>query len=346
MEFVKQHPFNFFKFIYWLHQGKTTAKENLAREAKEKQSSHGELNHVEKFKTRNVNKLCSALNLIRPQQWAKNMLVFAPLVLAHKAGETDLLLQASLAFISFSLMASSVYILNDFLDVGSDRQHPIKRKRPIANGEISLPLAGFMFFALLMSSLGISFSISPNVAFILLGYFCVNLLYSFFLKRVILLDVFILTSFYISRVMAGGHAVEVEISYWLVSFSFFIFLSLAFLKRFAELKVLFKHYGRKMTLGRGYHFDDMPVLMGFGVVTGMASVLILALYIQLGNHFQLYSNPKLLWGIEALVLYWICLFWIRASRGIIEDDPVKFAITDKTSWLVAAFVATLGVLAS
>ena len=310
-----------------------------------KKHNHGGLKHVELFPGKKVSKIKSHLKLVRWHQWIKNLLVFVPLLLAHKLDKSGLLINAVFSFISFCFMASSVYVLNDFLDVWSDRAHPKKRLRPIAAGQVSLVQAAFLFLGLFSSAVAISFSISALACTVLTSYFLINILYSFYLKRMLLVDIFILTSFYIFRVMYGAVATGVPVSYWLVAFSFFIFLSLAFLKRYAELQMLFKHQGRKSTSGRDYHFEDTPVLMAFGVVTGVASVLVLALYIHLGNQFQLYSRPQLLWGIEVLVLYWISLFWVRATRGQIEDDPVKYAIGDKVSWVVGALALCMGVLA-
>lgn len=303
------------------------------------------LDKVELVDVKKKGFLKSNIKMIRVHQWAKNFLVFVPLMLAHRFSEADLLINSIKAFISFCLIASSVYVLNDLLDVWSDRKHPKKKNRPIANGDVSLTNAVIAFVLCFSVANIISFSMGWGTFGILVGYFAMNILYSFFLKKVTMLDIFILTSFYIFRVTYGGVSTGVEISYWLISFSFFIFLSLAFLKRFAELKVLYKYHGKTATDGRDYVFDDIPVIMNLGVVSGFASVIVLAFYIHFGNQAALYSSPKFLWGIETLVLYWISLFWIRASRGKIEDDPVKYAIKDKVSWIIALCSLILGGLA-
>jgi 4-hydroxybenzoate polyprenyltransferase len=286
------------------------------------------------------------MKLLRVHQWSKNILIFVPLVLSHQVNSVTNLTLALKAFISFCLMASSVYILNDILDVQSDRKHPKKRFRPIPSGDVQLPLAVFAFTILLSSSVFFSLQLT-NWSMVLypLFYLGLNLLYSAYLKQLLIVDICVLTSFYLIRLIYGGAATGFDVSYWMLSFSFFIFFSLAVIKRYIEIYMLFHLQGRKSSSGRAYQFEDMPILLGIGISTGIASVIVLSMYFQFGVKLELYSNPKYLWGIEALILVWICNIWVRTVRGKVDDDPVKFALTDKFSLIIAILIVIMGMLA-
>ena len=284
--------------------------------------------------------------LLRIHQWAKNILIFVPLILSHQFNSATNIMLALKAFISFCLMASSVYILNDILDVENDRKHPEKRFRPIPSGDIQLPIAITAFVLLSTSSVFMSLQLNSwTLALYPLFYLVLNLFYSAYLKQLLIVDICVLTSFYLIRLFYGGAATGFELSYWMVSFSFFIFFSLAVIKRYIEIHKLFHLQGRKSSTGRAYQFDDMPILLGIGIATGIASVIVLSLYFQFGAKQELYSNPKYLWGIEVLILVWICNIWVRAVRGKVDDDPVKFALTDKFSLVTAGFIVILGMMA-
>ncbi len=271
---------------------------------------------------------------MRVHQWLKNLLLFLPLVLAHEVFQVDKLLDCVLAFLAFSFCASSVYILNDIVDLEADRFHPRKRKRPLASG--ALPVhKGVMFVPILFglsTVLALSLSIKFFVALLL--YVCLTSAYSFYLKRVAIVDVLMLAGLYAYRVLCGAIAVSVGISAWMLAFSMFIFLSLAFVKRYSELLVL-QSSDENAVKGRGYRVGDASLLLSVGTASGYMAVLVMALYISSGDVVKLYSHPNRLWMIEPLLLYWITRVWYIAHRSEMHDDPVVFAMEDRTSYLVA-----------
>lgn len=283
--------------------------------------------------------------LLRVHQWSKNALVFLPMILGFKLN-LETLLEGILAFFSFSFIASAVYIMNDLLDIENDRKHPSKRHRPIPAGDIS-PLACFF---ILMGLVTLSFSISlfleaPYAFLFPLGYYVANIFYSGRLKSELLIDLILLTSFYIIRIFYGGYATQTDISQWLINFSFFMFFSLAVIKRYTEIIKIFKKQGLKEVAGRAYTYDDAPILLCLGVGTGIASVIVLTLYFQFGINTLIYKNQSFLWIIEALILTWICNIWIRTHRGKVDDDPVKFAMTDKFSLIIFSLICLSAVKA-
>ena len=284
--------------------------------------------------------------LLRVHQWSKNILIFVPLILSHQLNSATNLTLSLKAFISFCLMASSVYILNDIIDVDNDRKHPKKRFRPIPSGDIQLPVAITAFVLLMTSSLFISLQLTSwTMALYPLFYLTLNLFYSACLKQLLIVDICVLTSFYLIRIIFGGAATGFEVSYWMLSFSFFIFFSLAIIKRYIEIHMIWHLQGRKSSSGRAYQYEDMPILMGIGIATGIASVIVLSMYFKFGVKKELYSNPKFLWGVEVLILVWICNIWVRTVRGKVDDDPVKFALTDKFSLIIATLIFILGLMA-
>jgi 4-hydroxybenzoate polyprenyltransferase len=288
----------------------------------------------------------SVFNLLRVHQWSKNILVFLPLILSHQLDNFLKLQLSAVCFVSFCLIASAVYILNDLFDVENDRAHPVKRARPIPSGDISFVFATAAFFFLSLTSIALAFFFLPAVVWsYLVGYLLLNVGYSLRLKKVLVLDVFVLTSFYLLRIVFGGAGSEIWVSPWLLSFGFFFFLNLALIKRYSELHLVFRSQGLKTTSGRSYRFEDMPVLLGLGISAGLASVIILSLYFLFGVSPTLYKQPNYLWGISAVVLVWLGSMWIRTNRGEISDDPVRFAITDWFSLISALAVVALGFLA-
>ncbi len=292
------------------------------------------------------------LKAIRLHQWAKNILLFLPLLLAHTRS-AGLLAGALVAFLSFGLCASATYIINDLLDIEADRLHPRKRRRPFASGDLSA-IHGVAVVALFfVLSVILAFAvprvvdaISPDLALAhpfkfveWLGIYTVTTLaYSLRLKRAILIDVIVLSGLYTIRILAGSAATGVSVSTWLAGFSIFFFLSLAFVKRFAELESL-KARGGLSPKGRGYHIDDLEQLRSFGSASAYASVVVFTLYISnLSNATELYRHVNRLWLLVPVLLLWLSRLWLLASRGQLDEDPVVYAITDRRSLALGAIV--------
>jgi 4-hydroxybenzoate polyprenyltransferase/phosphoserine phosphatase len=270
---------------------------------------------------------------LRPHQWLKNVLVFVPLVTSQKIESPVEFVAALWAFAAFGLCASSVYVVNDMLDLASDRAHPRKRTRPFASGKIALTTGMLLAPLLLAASAVIAWWLPTDFRIVLAGYFVLTLAYSLELKRVVLVDAMALAGLYTSRIVAGAAAVNVPLSFWLLLFSIFLFLSLAMVKRYAELDAM-RRIGRLRASGRGYVVDDLPMLHSFGAASGYGAVLVLALYINSPIVESMYREPKFIWALCALLLYWISRVWIKAHRGQMHDDPVVFAIKDRISQLV------------
>ncbi len=291
-------------------------------------------------------RLAVFLKALRVTQWVKNILVFVPLLMAHKIAEPALAPQAICAFLVFSLCASSVYIVNDLLDLESDRQHPRKKNRPFAAGALEIKTGVLLAPLLLVSSFVISFKFLPLLFTALLAlYLVLTTAYSFYLKRLLIVDVLILAGLYTLRVLAGGIAVEVFISPWLLAFSSFFFLNLAVVKRYAELRMMQERQQARSS-GRGYIVDDNELLRSIGPTAGYLSVLVLMLYINSKEVTVLYKHPTVLWQIAPFLLYWITRIWFMAHRGQMDDDPIVFAVKDPLSYAVGAVVVVILVLAS
>jgi 4-hydroxybenzoate polyprenyltransferase len=282
---------------------------------------------------------------LRLHQWLKNLLVFVPLLAAHQLHDSQLLQTLVLAFLAFGLCASSVYIANDLLDLDSDRQHPRKRFRSFASG--ALPLSAGVLLApfLLTMSLLIAALVGKQFLFLLFLYFLLTCVYSLWLKRLVLIDCLLLAGLYTLRIIAGAAAVAIALSFWLLAFSIFIFFSLAFVKRYAELRA-HASKGSEQAQGRGYQVSDGPLLQTMGVASGYASVLVLALYLHGETVTTLYSNPEMIWIAVPLLLLWISWVWLKAHRGEMHDDPVVFAVRDPMSLLVATLLGGSFILAS
>jgi 4-hydroxybenzoate polyprenyltransferase/phosphoserine phosphatase len=283
-------------------------------------------------------RFAAIVRALRPHQWAKNVLLLVPLLAAHQLGDLDALAHGILAVVAFSLCASSVYLLNDMLDLEADRAHPRKSKRPFAAGDLSL-LAGFALVPALMISAALIAAFLPErFQLVLLSYYALTVAYSFVLKRMLLVDAVALAGLYTLRVIAGAGAAEVALSFWLLLFSVFLFLSLAFVKRYAELDAL-RRQQRLQAIGRGYHVEDLTVLQSLGTAAGYLSVLVLALYINSPDIQALYHRPKVIWSLCVLMLYWISRVWMTAHRGAMHDDPVVYALKDRVSLVVGLFAA-------
>jgi len=295
------------------------------------------------------------LKAIRLHQWAKNVLLFLPLLLAHSRS-LGLLAGAAVAFLSFGLCASATYIINDLLDIEADRLHPRKRLRPFASGDLSAIHGVAVVLLFFVTSLALAFAvpyviaaISPALALAhpynfvewLAFYAVTTLAYSLRLKRAILIDVIVLSGLYTVRILAGSAATGVAVSTWLAGFSIFFFLSLAFVKRFAELENL-KARGGMTSKGRGYHVDDIEQLRSFGSASAYASVVVFTLYISnLSNATELYRHNNRLWLLVPVLLLWLSRLWLLASRGQLDEDPVVYAITDKRSLALGVVVVVI-----
>lgn len=277
--------------------------------------------------------------------WAKNTLLFVPLIAAHQIADIGAWLVLAMAFVAFSLCASSAYVANDLMDLENDRRHPGKSARPFASGDLPVGHGLLLIPGLALPSLALSIPVGPAFAGWLGAYFVLTWLYSGWLKRVVLLDCLTLAVLHVLRVVAGAAAVGVTLSFWLLAFSGFLFLSLAFVKRYAELHRQ-GAVGESEVHGRGYVASDAPLVRLFGVVAGYCSVLILALYLRSGAAVRLYPAPQLVWGAVLVTLFWISWMWLRASRGEMHDDPLVFAFRDKTSLACAALFGLALVLGS
>lgn len=283
------------------------------------------------------------LRAMRPHQWLKNLLLFIPLLMAHSTNPA-LWIAVCGAFIVFSLVASSVYLLNDLLDIPSDRAHPRKSKRPLASGALPVEIAAIGVPVLLIGSFAIAALLLPLAFVAVLGlYYLSTLSYSLGLKRVAVLDILILAGLYAVRVFAGGMAASIALSPWLILFSIFIFLSLAATKRQAELVDLVRS-GKEMAKGRGYTVNDTPSVANIAVASGFISVLVFALYVNTPAVTMLYESPTILWVICPVLLYWLGRVQLLTSRGEMHDDPVIFAVRDRISLLCGAIAGTVIVL--
>ncbi len=273
--------------------------------------------------------MAACLEALRPHQWLKNVLVLVPVLAAH-AFDGQRLLQAALAFVAFSLVASSGYLLNDLTDLRADRAHPRKSRRPLASGRVPIACATAMVPLLLLGGVGIAALAGWALAGVVAGYFALTTTYSTLLKRHAVADIGTLAALYTLRIIGGGMATELGVSVWLLAFSMFFFFSLAALKRQAELVDMARR-GVNSARRRAYTVDDLPLVGQMTVASGYISVLVLALYLNAPPVQKLYSAPWLLWGICLVVMYWISRVALITHRGGMLDDPVAFAIRDRTS---------------
>jgi 4-hydroxybenzoate polyprenyltransferase/phosphoserine phosphatase len=280
------------------------------------------------------------MRALRVHQWAKNVLLFVPLLTSHTVLRNAK--AESIAFLAFSLAASSIYIFNDLLDLESDRLHSWKRDRPIASGDLSIELASLLALVLVTLCVTTAAMLSKSFQAILLAYWLTSMLYSLRLKLVLVLDIIILAGLYTIRILAGGAAVHVPISPWTLAFSAFLFLSLALVKRVSELGALKTSTSISR---RSYQVVDLPQLASLGGAAGYLSVLVFALYINSPDVQKLYAKPDLLWLMCPPLLYWISRIWMLANRQEIQGDPVLFALKDKPSYLVGAICLLVGLTA-
>jgi len=286
----------------------------------------------------------SAFHAMRCHHWVKNLLVFVPAITSHTIFDETVAEKSLLAFLSFNFCASATYIVNDLLDLEEDRCHEVKKHRPFASGQISAGSGLLLALACLLVSAGIA-GFLPHAFFEVLAiYFCLTCLYSFFLKRLLLVDVLALALLYTLRIFAGSQATGIVLSLWLLSFAFFLFLSLAFLKRAADL-IHHRAHDRDIVPGRGYTADDLEAISIAGICSGFLSSLILTLYTNSDTVQLLYRRPVFLWGLQPILLYYVTRLWIICRRGELIDDPIEHTAKEPSTY-GAALLAVLVLLAA
>ena len=278
---------------------------------------------------------------MRCHQWIKNILLFVALILAHRVTDFYGWLSAFCAFCAFSLVASSVYVTNDILDIESDRTHPSKCRRPFAAGELQINQGVFMAF--LLFAIGVTFAaatISLFFALLVAAYAAISLLYSLYLKKQPVIDFFLLAFFYAYRVELGGIAVEAPVTQWLRGFALLFFMSLAMVKRYGDLIEL-KKIGQITAKGRSYTIDDIPLFGAIGGALSCTSILFFTMYVSSEHVTKYYAHPQYLWIMCPLLLYWLFRLWFIAHRGELDNDPIVFALKDCVSYLTAVIAAVV-----
>ena len=284
------------------------------------------------------------LTLLRPHQWTKNALIGVPLLTAHQFTPSAAVLTI-LAAVAFSACASAVYILNDLVDIQGDRGHPNKRSRPFASGDVSFATGVILGILCLILGILIAGAVSLEFLGVLCAYLVTTTGYSLILKRKMLIDVVTLAGLYTIRVVAGAVAIRVPMSEWLLTFSMFIFLSLALIKRYSELATRFDA-GLPDPTSRNYKIDDLPIVSSMAAASGYCAVIVLALYLSSDAVRALYAHPSFLWLVCPLVIYWISRMLMLSHRRMLHDDPVVYAMKDKVTWASAAVIIILGLLAA
>ncbi len=275
------------------------------------------------------------LHALRVHQWAKNLLVFLPFILAHQLFNMRAWGQAVCAALAFSLCASGVYLLNDLLDLEADRIHPRKRRRPCAAGLLSISSALTLAPLLFATAFVIAALVSPAFTLVLGIYLVITTGYSYRLKAIMFVDIITLAILYTIRLVGGGLATGVTVSQWLLALSMFLFVSLACVKRFSELLVL-RGRNESHPRGRGYFVGDIDQVAMFGSSSAYMAVLVLALYVSSQEVIELYKTPQVIWLACPLLMYWVSRTWLLARRGLVHDDPLVFALKDKVTYVVVA----------
>jgi 4-hydroxybenzoate polyprenyltransferase len=282
------------------------------------------------------------LKALRPHQWSKNFLIFVPLIMAHRIFETQALTNTILAFLCFGLVASSIYIMNDLMDLHQDRRHSSKRNRPFASGSLSV-LQGLLMMPFLVGGAVYIAAYLPKLFWLTMAaYLVMNLGYTFYLKRKLLVDVLALSGAYTLRILAGNAAGPIDVSNWLLAFSLFFFLSLALVKRYIELDAAPEETDvKKRVMGRGYRKSDLDMVSQLGVASGFSAIVVLAIFIDGASKSNMYQNAQVIWLVSPIVLYVIGRIWMLAKRREMNDDPIMFIIKDWRSHLMGAIVATI-----
>jgi 4-hydroxybenzoate polyprenyltransferase/phosphoserine phosphatase len=328
----------------WERGGKAVtvgAPKAVQEEAAKRASAHEHINVASRDRKAYIRQLVKTL---RPHQWSKNVLIFVPLLAAQEIN-AGTITAALLAFVAFSLTASSVYVLNDMVDLDADRAHPRKKKRPFASGIVPVKDGFVLGPLLLLAAFAIAvFLLPPLFVLVLAGYYALTTSYSFFLKKKIMVDTFTLAGLYTIRIIAGGAATAIPMSPWLIGFSIFFFLALAIAKRLGELvAVIQKDTGRASK--RDYSAVDLGMVQSLGAAAGYASVLVLIFYFNSPEASSLYERPEVLWGVSPLILFWISRLLVIANRGHMDDDPIVFAAKDRTSMAVGALCLAIVLVA-
>ncbi len=290
-------------------------------------------------------RLRTVLRAIRLKQWSKNALLFLPLLAAHSL-DPQRWAMVALAFVAFGLCASATYLFNDLLDLPNDRVHRLKRHRPLASAAISIPAAVLLGMVMMVLAFVLAFAVSGGFAATLLGYTVITLAYSLALKRLALIDVLVLSGLYTLRIGAGAVAAGVGLSNWLLAISIFLFLSLALIKRCAELEEL-DDAQAILAPGRGYQARDLPSLRAMGMASGFLAVMVLTLYIDSQNSAVLYRQPAWLWAAAPALLLWIMRIWLKTGRRELRgEDPLQFALRDPFSWGTLLVIGAIGMIAT
>lgn len=281
--------------------------------------------------------------MLRMHQWLKNLLLLIAPLAAHIVPDAGFAFTMLLALIAFSLCASAVYIANDLFDLDSDRRHPRKQARPFASGAVPVLHGVLLAPLLLVVAFFLAARVGDGFLAWLACYFLLTCAYSWGLKRLVIVDCLVLAMLYTLRIIAGAEAAGIPLSFWLLAFAVFLFLSLAFVKRYAELDVQ-AQAGSARAHGRGYLTSDAPLVQNLGVTSGYASVLVLALYLNSDAVLKLYRSPQFMWCAVPVMLFWVSWVWFKAHRGQMHDDPLLFAVRDKASLLAgAAFLLVLAI---
>ncbi|MBG6076299.1 UbiA family prenyltransferase [Polaromonas sp. CG_9.11] len=286
----------------------------------------------------------SWLRALRMHQWIKNILLFVPVLTAFSLPDLQKLVTVGVAFLAFSLVASATYIVNDLLDLDSDRAHPRKRSRPFASAEIGLVDGAVISLVMLAGGLVIAGLVSGALLSTLLCYLVLTSAYTWLLKRYVLIDVLMLSVLYTLRILAGAVAANVSISSWLAAFSLFIFFSLALVKRCSEL-VSLSRAGGGMTKGRDYHVSDLPVLWPLGIGAALSAIVVFGLFINAHETQVRYESPHLLWGAAVVMIYWISRLWIKTGRAEMHDDPIIYSLTNFNSLICITVIVGLTMIA-
>jgi len=325
---------------------KASRKAYLVNTGKYVESRARAQGNVEKIISCKPSSIRPLIKAVRMHQWLKNLLIFIPLLAAHQFHNPSLLLMVVSAFLFFGFCASSVYLLNDLLDMEDDRHHPTKRYRPFASGTLSVKSGIVTAFFLLVTAFSGAYLFLPwQFTATLAGYYLLTLGYSLFLKRLMAADIIALAILYTLRIVAGSFACSLVPTFWILAFSMFLFLSLALVKRYAELHDQRIKGKSDKTSGRGYFPSDLEMISSLGASSGYLSVMVLALYIQDKTTITLYRNPEIIWIAVPLLLFWISRTWMLTHRGQMHEDPVLFAIKDRVSLIVGVLFASIFILA-
>lgn len=303
------------------------------------------MSHTAPPNTTNGSTIAALIRAARPHQWSKNALLALPLLTAHAWADTARLANLAMAFAAYCLAASSVYLVNDVLDRRHDRQHPTKKFRPIASGALGVPVAVGATVVIIAGAAALAAIVGPQFAVLLAVYVVLSTAYSMYLKRKAVMDVILLAGLYSLRIIAGGAAVDLFPSAWLLAFSTFFFLSLALAKRYAELHEV-ELANKANIAGRGYRPGDLPLLASAGLTSGYTAVVVFALYVSGPKVAALYQSPALMWLMLPLLLYWLTRFWLIVVRGGLKRDPVLFTMLDRVSWIALLAAMAIVVVAA